>query len=131
MRSPSQPVAGWSKDFFLESRMLSLAQLQAPPSLSGSGEFVSTFAALDLLDRCGQKPVEFLSKHVAGISSGDPSLACQGVRLMSVFRTLNSSVIWVITKRGSADVTTLLLPWEFTVAFVSPLKSQSLNWSES
>jgi hypothetical protein len=109
------------KAFALENRMLSLAQLEPPPSLNGSGVFLTTIAAMDLLDRCGQVPDDFLLKHAAEISSGAPMLSKEGVRQISVFRTLNRSVIWVITKRGCIDRTTLLLPWEFSVAFENPL----------
>lgn len=84
------------------------------------GQLVATPGALAALEKSGQSPMEFLSRHVTGdwgeISEEDRrenqfSLE-KGFRLMSSYRTTANDVVWVITE-SSRSHTTLLLPHEY------------------
>jgi hypothetical protein len=84
------------------------------------GQLVATPGALAALEKSGQSPMEFLSRHVTGDWGEIPeedrrenqfSLE-KGFRLMSSYRTTANDVVWVITE-SSRSHTTLLLPREY------------------
>ena len=84
------------------------------------GQVVATPGALAALEKAGQGPQDFLSRHVRG-EWGD---LCEedrrenafslerGFRLLSSYRTLAGSQLYVITE-ADRSVTTLLLPEEY------------------
>ena len=84
------------------------------------GQLVATPGALAALEKTGQTPMEFLSRHVTGDWGDIPeedrkenqySLE-HGFRLLSSYRTTADQVIWVITEANRSH-TTLLLPDEY------------------
>jgi len=84
------------------------------------GQLVATPGALAALEKSGQSPVEFFSRHVTGDWGEIPeedrkenqfSLE-KGFRLISSYRTTANDVVWVITE-SSRSHTTLLLPQEY------------------
>ena len=84
------------------------------------GQLVATPGALAVLEKAGQNPMEFLSRHVTGdwgeIREEDKkenqfSLE-QGFRLLSSYRTTAGDRVWVITE-GNRSLTTVLLPDEY------------------
>ncbi|MGE0827680.1 MAG: hypothetical protein AB7G75_37405 [Candidatus Binatia bacterium] len=84
------------------------------------GRVVATPGALAALERAGQSPVEFLSRHVTGNwgevdiedwAENELSLR-EGFRLMSVYTTKQGEKLWVITE-ADRRVTTFLLPAEY------------------
>lgn len=84
------------------------------------GQLVATPGALAALEKSGQSPMEFLSRHVSGDWGEIPeedrkenqfSLE-KGFRLMSSYKTAAQDVVWVITE-GNRSHTTLLLPSEY------------------
>jgi hypothetical protein len=84
------------------------------------GQLVATPGALAALEKSGQSPMDFLSRHVTGDWGDIPeedrkenqfSLE-KGFRLMSSYRTTANEVVWVITE-SSRSHTTLLLPSEY------------------
>ena len=84
------------------------------------GQLVATPGALAALEKSGQSPMDFLSRHVTGDWGEIPeedrkenqfSLE-KGFRLMSSHRTTANDVVWVITE-SSRSHTTLLLPDEY------------------
>jgi hypothetical protein len=84
------------------------------------GQLVATPGALAVLEKTGQNPMEFLTRHVTGdwgeISEEDKkenhfSLE-KGFRLLSSYRTTAGDRVWVITEANRSH-TTLLLPEEY------------------
>jgi len=84
------------------------------------GQLVATRGALAALEKTGQTPMEFLSRHVTGdwgeLSEEDRkenqfSLE-RGFRLLSSYRTNAGDAVWVITEADRSH-TTLLLPDEY------------------
>jgi hypothetical protein len=84
------------------------------------GQLVATFGALAALEKTGQTPMEFLSRHVTGDWGDIPeedkkenqfSLE-KGFRLMSSYRTTANAVVWVISEANRSH-TTLLPPEEY------------------
>ena len=84
------------------------------------GQIVATPGALAALEKAGQQPYEFLSRHVHGDWGNVPdedrrenqfSLE-RGFRLLSSYRTAANETVWVITE-ADRTVTTLLLPEEY------------------
>jgi hypothetical protein len=84
------------------------------------GQLVATPGALAVLEKAGQSPLEFLSRHVMGdwgeIREEDRkenrySLE-RGFRLLSSYRTTAGDTVWVITEANRSH-TTLLLPEEY------------------
>jgi hypothetical protein len=84
------------------------------------GQLVATPGALAALEKSGQSPMDFLSRHVTGDWGDIPeedrkenqfSLE-KGFRLMSSYKTTAQDVVWVITE-SSRSHTTLLLPDEY------------------
>ena len=84
------------------------------------GQLVATPGALDALERTGQSPLEFLSRH----ASGDWGEVCEadkkendfsvrnGFRLLSAYRLRDGTKIWIITE-ADRSATTILLPEEY------------------
>ena len=84
------------------------------------GQLVATPGALAALEKSGESPMDFLSRHVRGDWGDIPeedrrenqfSLE-KGFRLMSSYRTKANDVVWAITE-SSRSHTTLLLPSEY------------------
>jgi hypothetical protein len=84
------------------------------------GQLVATPGALAALEKSGETPMEFLSRHVRGDWGELPeedktenqySLE-KGFRLLSSYRTTANDKIWVITEANRSH-TTLLLPEEY------------------
>jgi len=81
------------------------------------GQLVATPGALEVLQKSGQSPADFLDRH----SKGDWGDVCdedkqanedalvQGTRLLSAYRTLLGERLWVITE-ADRSATTVLLP---------------------
>ena len=88
--------------------------------LFGVGQLVATPGALAALEKTGQSPVEFLTRHVTGDWGELPVedrtenfLSVErGFRVLSSYRTLAGERIWVITE-ADRSLTTLLLPDEY------------------
>jgi hypothetical protein len=84
------------------------------------GRLVATPRALAILEKSGQHPMDFLSRHVTGDwgeLSEDYRKENQfslenGFRLLSSYRTTVGENIWVITEADRSH-TTLLLPEEY------------------
>ena len=84
------------------------------------GQLVATPGALAALEKAGQGPLDFLSRHV----HGDWGDLCEedrrenqfslvrGFRLLSSYRTLADAKLYVITE-ADRSVTTILLPEEY------------------
>jgi hypothetical protein len=84
------------------------------------GQLVATPGALAALEKSGQSPMDFLSRHVTGDWGEIPeedrkenqfSLE-KGFRLMSSYKTTAQDILWVITESNRTH-TTLLLPSEY------------------
>ena len=82
------------------------------------GQLVATPGALAALEKSGQTPMEFLSRHVRGgelpeedKTENQYSLE-KGFRLLSSYRTTADDKLWVITEANRPH-TTLLLPEEY------------------
>lgn len=85
------------------------------------GQIVATPGALAALEKAGQTPLDFLSRHVRGDwgeldehdrKENELSLR-RGFRLLSSYRTgSGDSKVWVITE-ADRSLTTLLLPEEY------------------
>lgn len=85
------------------------------------GQIVATPGALAALEKAGQTPQDFLSRHVCGDwgeldehDRKENELGLKrGFRLMSSYRTgAGDAKVWVITE-ADRSVTTLLLPDEY------------------
>jgi hypothetical protein len=96
-----------------------MQQTQRKP-LFDLGQLVATPGALAALEKSGQDPMDFLSRHVTGdwgeLSEDDRkenqfSLE-NGFRLLSSYTTNAGDRVWVITE-ADRSVTTLLLPEEY------------------
>jgi hypothetical protein len=84
------------------------------------GQLVATPGALAALEKAGQGPLDFLSRH----GHGDWGDLCEedrrenqfslerGFRLLSSYRTLADAKLYVITE-ADRSVTTILLPEEY------------------
>jgi hypothetical protein len=95
-------------------------QQTKPQPLFSLGQIVATPGALAALEKAGQQPQEFLSRHVSGewgeLEEHDRienqfSLE-HGFRLLSTYRTNSGEKIWLITE-ADRSVTTILLPDEY------------------
>ena len=85
------------------------------------GQIVATPGALAALEKTGQTPLDFLSRHVRGDwgeldehdrKENELSLK-RGFRLLSSYRLSSGDTkVWVITE-ADRSVTTLLLPDEY------------------
>ena len=84
------------------------------------GQVVGTPGALDAIDRAGQEPGFFLSKHVQGdwgmMDKDDKQLnedaLTHGDRIHSAYKTLKGETIWIITE-ADRSTTTILLPDDY------------------
>lgn len=84
------------------------------------GQLVATPAALEALDKSGQSPSDFLSRHVRGdwgeVCNEDRLLNDQalidGSRLLSAYKTLKGTKLWVITEADRSS-TCILTPSEY------------------
>ena len=84
------------------------------------GQLVATPGALAALEKAGQSPMDFFSRHVTGdwgeLSEDDHKenqLSLEkGFRLLSSFRTNAGDRLWVITE-SSRSHSTILLPEEY------------------
>jgi hypothetical protein len=89
------------------------------------GQIVATPAALEAIEEAGQEPDFFLDKHAAGdwgeVDDGDKALNDQalanGDRLLSAYRTLKGTRLWIITEaeddKGNRAATTVLRPEQY------------------
>jgi hypothetical protein len=89
------------------------------------GQVVGTPAALQAIEEAGQSPGFFLDRHVQGdwgeVCDEDKLLNDQalvdGSRLLSAYRTLKNTRIWIITEavgdNGKRESTTILLPEQY------------------
>jgi hypothetical protein len=89
------------------------------------GQPLCTPGALEALQESGQPPDFFLQRHVSGdwgeVCEEDRLLNDQalqdGSRIVSAYRTLKGTKIWVITEatddKGNRAATTILLPGEY------------------
>jgi hypothetical protein len=89
------------------------------------GQVFGTPGALAALRESGQTPQFFLSRHVRGdwgdVSNGDARCndesLLDGSRLLSAYKTLKGSRLWIITEAtddsGHRVATTILLPEEY------------------
>jgi hypothetical protein len=84
------------------------------------GQVVATPGALAALEKAGQQPGEFLTRHVAGdwgdldnhdIQENEFSLH-HGLRLLSAYHTSAGDKLWVITEADRSS-TCILLPEEY------------------
>jgi hypothetical protein len=96
-----------------------MQQIRQQPLFS-LGQLVATPGALAALEKAGQGPLDFLSRHVHGdwgdLGEEDRrenqfSLE-RGFRLLSSYRTLADVQFYVITE-ADRSVTTILLPEEY------------------
>src|SRR5271155_6129207 len=93
-----------------------MQQIEKKP-LFDLGQLVATPGALTVLEKTGQSPMEFLSRHVTGDWGEIPEEDKQenqfslekGFRLLSSYRTTAGDRLWVITEENRSH-TTLLLP---------------------
>jgi invasion protein IalB len=95
-------------------------QQTSKSALFALGQVVATPGALAALEKSGQGPQDFLSRHVHGDwgdlcdedrNENQLSLE-QGFRLLSSYRTLADVTLYVITEADRA-ITTILLPEEY------------------
>lgn len=89
------------------------------------GQLVATPGAIQAIEESGQTPLAFLSRHMTGdwgeVCEEDRQLNDQalndGSRLLSAYRTLKGTKLWVITEatddEGQRAATTILLPEEY------------------
>lgn len=84
------------------------------------GQLVATPTALEALEESGQSPSDFLSRHVRGdwgeVCNEDRLLNDQalidGSRLLSAYKTLKGTKLWVITEADRSS-TCILTPSEY------------------
>jgi hypothetical protein len=84
------------------------------------GQIVATPAAIEAMEESGQTPDFFLERHVAGdwgeLSDEDKALneaaLIDGDRILSSYKTLKGTKLWVITE-ADRSVTTVLLPDDY------------------
>ena len=84
------------------------------------GQVVATPGALEALEKSGQSPAAFLSRHARGdwgdLCEEDKQLNDQalldGSRILSSYRTGNDERIWIITEADRSS-TCCLLPSEY------------------
>ena len=84
------------------------------------GQVVATPGALAAIEKSGQQPGDFLSRHVSGdwgeippedVKENEVSLK-HGFRLLSAYRTNAGDRLWVITEADRSS-TCILLPEEY------------------
>ena len=89
------------------------------------GQVLATPGALEALEKSGQSPTEFVTRHQYGdwgdVCADDKALndesLIDGSRILSAYRTSKGDKIWIITEatddHGHRDATTILLPDEY------------------
>lgn len=89
------------------------------------GQLLCTPGALEALGIAGQSPAEFVTRHAkcdwGDVADEDKSLNDRaiddGSRLLSAYRTVDGTKLWVITEatdeNGRRAATTILLPDEY------------------
>jgi hypothetical protein len=84
------------------------------------GQLVATPGALEKLNEAGQKPIDFLARHLSGDwgdlgeegrRANDIAIA-EGTRLLSAYRLDTGTKIWIITEADRSS-TCILLPEEY------------------
>jgi hypothetical protein len=84
------------------------------------GRVVATPAALELLERCGKTPSEYLNRHLAGdwgdldahdYRENERALKT-GARLFSAYAVSPLNTLWIITEADRSS-TCLLLPSDY------------------
>ena len=84
------------------------------------GKLVATPGALEKLNEAGQKPIDFLARHLSGDwgdlgeedrRANDIAIA-EGTRLLSAYRLDTGTKIWIITEADRSS-TCILLPEEY------------------
>jgi len=84
------------------------------------GRLLATPGAIQAIEEAGQRPAEFLARHVLGdwgeVCEEDRRLnniaVDAGDRLLSAYRTNDGTKLWVITE-ADRSATTILLPEEY------------------
>lgn len=99
--------------------------IQVSNPLFRLGQILATPGALEALQKAGQAPWEFLSRHVTGdwgtVNDEDKALNNasleDGSRILSAYLLKDGRKIWVITEaeddQGQRAATTILLPDEY------------------
>ena len=95
-------------------------QEQQPKPRFALGQTVATPGAIEALARTGQDPAEFLTRHVTGdwglLEDEDRQenefSVERGFRILSVYKLLDETRIWVISE-ADRSATTILLPQEY------------------
>jgi hypothetical protein len=113
------PCLSESKDQIHKKEISEVQKAERKP-LFDLGQLVATPGALAALEKTGQTPMEFLSRHVRGDWGDLPEedktenqLSLEkGFRFLSSYRTNANDKIWVITEADRSH-TTLLLPDEY------------------
>lgn len=119
LRWDSKTHCWHSKFHRMESPDLGLRRAMGAPLFS-LGMLVATPGAMEALENTGQKPGEFLRRHVTGDwGEVPPEDAAEneralkhGSRLFSAYLLKDGTKIWVITE-WDRSVTTILLPSEY------------------
>ena len=94
--------------------------LQPTPQRFSLGQLVATPGALAALERTGQQPSEFLTRHATGdwgdLDPDDKSANDHAVdhaeRILSAYGLTDGTKVWVVTE-SDRRVTTILLPSEY------------------
>jgi hypothetical protein len=97
-----------------------VAPLKSSRPRFNMGQIVATPGALRELERSGESPAKFLSRHIAGdwgeVDAGDWQLNDRAVteetRILSAYRTSRGEKLWIITEADRSS-TCLLLPEEY------------------
>ncbi len=93
---------------------------QPTPQRFPLGQLVATPGALAALERTGQQPSEFLTRHATGdwgdLDADDKSTndhaVDHGERILSAYSLADGTKIWVITE-ADRRVTTVLMPEDY------------------
>jgi hypothetical protein len=104
----------------IRKRRIRVMQNTTKQPLFDLGQLVATPGALAALEKAGQNPMDFLSRHVTGDwgelpeeDKAENQLSLEkGFRLLSSYRTAAGEKVWAITE-SDRTVTTLLLPEEY------------------
>jgi hypothetical protein len=84
------------------------------------GNIVSTPGALETIERAGETPLPYLTRHAAGDwgdldqddKAKNESALNEGLRILSAYRLVDDTRIWIITE-ADRSATTILLPQEY------------------
>jgi hypothetical protein len=118
LATPREAVEGGRQKSNLKQQFI------VPPKFS-LGQTVATPGALKAIEESGQTPDYFLDQHIQGnwgeVNAEDKHLNDQalvdGSRLLSAYRTLRGTRLWIITEAvgddGKRSATTILLPEEY------------------